>query len=96
MEDHPPPRTDDTMEPEGAPESPETHEPPGPPAPRPAPLSSTFGTAVGAAMLGFEQAFRDLPPAQVMAAEHAPRRGEIGEDGDLVIEIPGLTEQQRS
>ena len=47
-----------------------------------------FGTAIGAAMMGFEQALRREPPAEVMAAEHMPERGSIGLDGDLVIDFP--------
>lgn len=54
------------------------------------PLSTkgSFGTAVGAAMLGFEQALRNEPPAEILAAEHMPERGHSGQDGDLLIEIP--------
>jgi hypothetical protein len=51
------------------------------------PLKSTFGTAVGAAMLGFEQAIRSEPPAEVIAAEHAPELGQSGEDDGMVIII---------
>jgi hypothetical protein len=39
-------------------------------------------------MLGFEEALRREPPAQVMAAEHAPERGRIAADGGLLIDIP--------
>jgi hypothetical protein len=58
------------------------------------PLKVTFGTAVGAAMLGLEQALRNEPPPEVMAAEHLPERGRSGDagadeaDGGLVIEFP--------
>ncbi len=54
------------------------------------PLSTkgSFGTAVGAAMLGFEQALRNEPPAEILAAEHMPERGHAGQDSDLVIEVP--------
>lgn len=48
----------------------------------------TFGTAVGAAMLGFEQALRSEPPPEIMAGEHVPERGLGGQDSDLVIEFP--------
>jgi hypothetical protein len=59
------------------------------PASEPLTLKGSFGTAVGAAMLGFEQALRDGPPPQIQAAEHLPdRRTTSGEDG-LVIEFPG-------
>jgi hypothetical protein len=52
-------------------------------------MKNSFGTAVGAAMLGFEQALRNDPPAEVMAAEHVPERGQSGDDAtDLVIEFP--------
>ncbi len=56
--------------------------------PKPDSLVVPFGTAIGAAMTGFEQAFRREPPAEVMAAEHMPERGSIGLDGDLVIDFP--------
>ncbi len=39
-------------------------------------------------MLGLEQALRDEPPAQILAAEHMPARGSSGQDDDLVIEFP--------
>ena len=52
-------------------------------------LKDTFGTAVGAAMLGFEQALRDGPPPQIKAAEQTPdERRVVGAD-DLTIEFPG-------
>jgi len=54
------------------------------------PLGMTFGTAVGAAMLGLEQALRSEPPAEVIAAEHAPERGRTGNDAGLIIDIPEL------
>jgi hypothetical protein len=52
------------------------------------PLQTTFGTAIGAAMLGFEQALRSEPPAEVMAAEHAPELGRCGEDGAVLVVFP--------
>jgi hypothetical protein len=69
------------------------------PAERPAaarskPLAPTFGTAVGAAMLGLEQALRREPPAQVVAAEHVPERAQIGVGGGLIIEIPEPPERR--
>jgi len=52
-------------------------------------MRGSFGTAVGAAMLGFEQALRSGPPPEVLAAEHIPERGYSGDaSGDLVIVIP--------
>jgi hypothetical protein len=52
-------------------------------------MKNSFGTAVGAAMLGFEQALRNDPPPEVMAAEHVPERGQVGgDDGELIIEFP--------
>ena len=39
-------------------------------------------------MMGFEQAMRSEPPAEVMAAEHAPELGQSGEDSGIVIVIP--------
>lgn len=50
-------------------------------------IPGSFGTAVGAAMLGFEQALRSEPPPEIMAGEHVPERGLSG-DGELVIEFP--------
>jgi len=52
------------------------------------PLGTSFGTAIGAAMMGFEQAIRSEPPAEVMAAEHMPARGQVGLDGEVVLEFP--------
>ena len=61
-------------------------------------LIVTMGSAAGAAMLGFEQAIRSEPPAEMMAAEHMPQRGAVGlggHAGDLVIEIPEPTPPRR-
>jgi hypothetical protein len=55
---------------------------------KPESLKVPSGTAIGAAMLGFERALRREPPAEVLAAEHVPQRGSIGLDGDLVIDFP--------
>jgi hypothetical protein len=51
------------------------------------PLTGTpqFGTAMGAAMLGFEQALRSQPPPEVMAAEHRPIRGLSGQEGEVIV-----------
>jgi hypothetical protein len=49
---------------------------------------SDFGTAVGAAMLGFEQALRSQPPPEVMAAEHRPIRGLTAEGDELELVFP--------
>jgi hypothetical protein len=64
------------------------------PTPTSSPLKPTFGTAVGAVMMGLELALRSEPPAEVMAAEHAPERGQVGwagtggdVDDDLVIVV---------
>ncbi len=46
--------------------------------PKPEALVVPFGAAIGAAMMGFEQALRREPPAEVMAAEHMPSRGSVG------------------
>ena len=52
-------------------------------------MKNSFGTAVGAAMLGFEQALRREPPPEVLAAEHMPERDLSTDDGDeVVIEFP--------
>ena len=52
-------------------------------------MKNSFGTAIGAAMLGFEQALRKEPPAEILAAEHMPERDQAtGNDGDLVIDFP--------
>ncbi len=69
-----------------------------PPLPERRSLIVTMGSAAGAAMLGFEQAIRSEPPAQIMAAEHMPQRGAVGlggQAGDLVIEIPEPTPPRR-
>jgi hypothetical protein len=58
------------------------------PPTKPLSTKGRFGTAVGAAMLGFEQALRNEPPAEIMAAEHMPERGRTGDDGRLIIEFP--------
>jgi hypothetical protein len=55
---------------------------------KPMSMKGSFGTAVGSAMLGFEQALRDLPPAETLAAEHTPERGRSGDGHDLVIHFP--------
>ena len=56
-------------------------------------LKNTFGTAAGAAMLGFEQALRREPPAEVLAAEHMPERDQVTSgDGGLIIDLPGPIE----
>ena len=51
-------------------------------------LRESFGTALGSAMLGFEQALRREPPAEIIAAEHEPERGYSGEGSPVVIEFP--------
>ena len=48
----------------------------------------SFGTAIGAAMLGLEQALRSQPPPQVMAVRHAPIRGLSGQDDGPVLVFP--------
>ena len=55
---------------------------------KPMSMKGSFGTAVGSAMLGFEQALRDLPPAETLAAEHAPERGRSGDGHGLVTHFP--------
>jgi hypothetical protein len=54
------------------------------------PLSTkgSFGTAVGAAMLGFEQALRDGPPPQIQAAERTPDQSQVTGTADVVIDFP--------
>ena len=47
--------------------------------------SRSYGTAIGAAMLGLEQALRSQPPPEVLAVEHAPARGLSGQDEDIVL-----------
>lgn len=51
---------------------------------------SALASALGAAMLGLDQAIRRAPPAQVVAAEHQPGRSFAGDDGDFIIVIPGV------
>ncbi len=58
-------------------------------------MKNSFGTAMGAAMLGFEQALRREPPPEVLAAEHMPERGHVTGDGDEVtIEFPDPVERR--
>jgi hypothetical protein len=57
-------------------------------------MKNSFGTAVGAAMLGFEQALRREPPPEVLAAEHMPERDLSTDDGEeVVIEFPDPIER---
>lgn len=67
--------------------------PPAPPTEEPASIAplefpGSFGTAVGAAMLGFEQALRSEPPPEIQAGEHVPERGIGGQDSGLILEFP--------
>ena len=55
----------------------------------------SFGTAVGSAMLGFEQALRSEPPPEIQAAEHVPERSLGGSAEGLVIEFPADLERDR-
>lgn len=60
-------------------------------------LKGSFGTAMGAAMLGPEQALRDGPPPQIQAAEHVPDRRTVSGEGGLRIDFPdspGATEDE--
>jgi hypothetical protein len=57
-------------------------------------LRNSWGTAVGSAMLGFEQALRSEPPPHILAAEHIPERGTSGDDTGLVIEFPDPLERR--
>ena len=56
-------------------------------------LKDTFGTAVGAAMLGLEQALRDGPPPQIKAAEQTPDERRVVGSADLTIEFPERHDQ---
>jgi hypothetical protein len=47
-----------------------------------------LATAVGAAMLGLEEALRSQPPPEVMAAQHRPIRGLSGQDQEIVLVFP--------
>jgi hypothetical protein len=58
-------------------------------------LKDSFGTAVGAAMLGFEQALRGGPPPETVAAEDVPERG-IADDGHSLIEFAESIERSRA
>jgi hypothetical protein len=51
-------------------------------------MKGAFGTAVGSAMLGFEQALRNQPPAEVVVAQHTPDRHPVNGRDDLVIRFP--------
>ena len=66
------------------------------PATKPLTMKNTFGTALGSAMLGFEQALRREPPAEILAAEHMPERGHSGDGSKIGIEFPeDVTETPR-
>jgi hypothetical protein len=56
-------------------------------------LRHSWGTAVGAAMLGFEQALRTEPPPETVAAEQVPERGSHGLDRDTVLVFPDEAER---
>ena len=62
------------------------------PADEPLTLKGSFGTAVGAAMLGLEQALRDGPPPQVRAVEHTPDQRALRGCTELFIEFPEAAE----
>ena len=51
-------------------------------------MKGSFGTALGSAMLGFEQALRSGPPPEVLAAEHMPERGYSGDGNRVHIGFP--------
>jgi hypothetical protein len=51
-------------------------------------FGSGIATAVGAAMLGLEEALRSQPPPEVMAAQHRTVRGLSGQDQELVLVLP--------
>lgn len=76
--------TDERREPGPDPEEPSTEGS----STEPLTLKNPFGTALGSAMLGFEQALRNEPPAEILAAEHMPERGGSGQGSDLLIEFP--------
>ena len=54
-------------------------------------MKNSSGSAVGAAMLGFEQALRSEPPPEILAGEHIPERGHSGTDDGIIIEFPDET-----
>jgi hypothetical protein len=57
-------------------------------------MKDSFGTAVGAAMMGFEQALRNEPPAETLAAEHMPQRDHVSAgDGSFRIDFPEPVER---
>ncbi len=56
-------------------------------------MRHSWGTAVGAAMLGFEQALRTEPPPETVAAEQVPERGSHGLDQDTVLVFPDEAER---
>jgi hypothetical protein len=51
-------------------------------------MKGSFGTTLGSAMLGFEQALRSEPPPEVLAAEHMPERGYSGDGNTVHIGFP--------
>ena len=59
-------------------------------ATEPLTLKDSFGTAVGAAMLGFEQALRDEPPPQIQAAEHMPDQRTVPGNDDFELRFPDM------
>ncbi len=58
-------------------------------------MKDSFGTAMGSAMMGFEQALRNEPPAETLAAEHMPERDHVsGGDGSFRIDFPKPIERR--
>jgi hypothetical protein len=51
-------------------------------------FGGSIGGAIGAAMLGLEEALRSQPPPQVRVAEHRPVRGLSGREDEDVLVFP--------
>ena len=52
------------------------------------------GVAIGAAMVGFEQAvFRRLPPPEQVVREHRPNSPVPSQDGEFLITLPLVHEE---
>ena len=60
---------------------------------KPLSMKGSFGTAVGAAMLGFEQALRKEPPHETVAAEHTPDQRQVGGQDGFVIAFPDARDE---
>jgi hypothetical protein len=51
-------------------------------------FGGSIGSAIGAAMLGLEEALRSQPAPQVSVEKHRPFRGLSGREGEPVLVFP--------